>query len=425
MVAAAVLMAVGLIEADGLLDERTVARWPRVLGAGVEGSRALLAAIAGSMITIAGTIFSITVVALSLASSQYTPRILRNFMRDRTNQFVLGFFVGVFAYCLIVLRAIRGADEGRFLPSLAVLVGIALALASIGVLILFIHHIAASIQANTIIANAAGETIAALRKLFPHEVVDEAEQDEEAAPSFGSEAWQAILATRSGYIQSVDNRGLIEFSREHDTVVRMACGVGEFVVDGSPLVWLRTAETRGDEARATALRALYTIGESRTVDQDAAFGIRQLVDIALKALSPGINDTTTAVDCVHYLGAILAVAAAQRIESLACCDGATLRVLVRGTTFEGLTAEACDQIRGSAGGNVAVMLALLRALGTAAQRTRLVSRRRVLRQQVELVAELAERSLTTAYERAQVHAGLAAARADFVVTPTRDFLNTG
>lgn len=408
MVAGAIALAVGLIEADGLIGERWLARWPRLFGAGVEGSRGMLSAIAGSMITITGVIFSITIVALALASSQYTPRILRNFMRDRTNQFVLGFFVGVFAYCIVVLRTLRSSDEGRFLPSLAVLAGIALALASVGVLILFIHHIVTSIQANTIISTAARETIAVVRKLFPQELGDEAD---EAPEAFAGEGWQPIASVRTGYIQSVDADGLLEFARSRKVVVRMECGIGEFIVEKAPLVSLRPTSPL-DAGAVAELRALYSIGDFRTIEQDAGFGIRQIVDIALKALSPGINDTTTAVTCVEYLGAILAAAAAQRMESPSRCDGETLRVLARGLTFERMTAEACDQIRGSAKGNVAVLIALLGALGTTAKQTRNTARQRILRQQVELVAELADTSLATAYDRAQVDVATSDARAD-------------
>lgn len=151
IVGGAVSLALGMIELDGFGGrEHLTERWPRLFGAGAEGSRGLLAAIAGSMITVAGVTFSITVVALALASSQYTSRILANFMRDRANQAVLGVFVGVFAYSLVVLRTIRGGNDGLFVPALAVLVALVLALMAIGFLIFFIHHIAASIQANSI-----------------------------------------------------------------------------------------------------------------------------------------------------------------------------------------------------------------------------------------------------------------------------------
>ena len=155
IVLAAVLLAIGMVELSALAPSEALARWPRLFGAGADGSRSMLSAIAGSMITVAGVTFSITMVAVTQASAQYTPRILRNFMRDRANQAVLGIFVGIFAYCLVVLRTIRGGDGPDFVPSLAVLVGILLALLGIAVLIFFIHHIATALQASEIIARIA------------------------------------------------------------------------------------------------------------------------------------------------------------------------------------------------------------------------------------------------------------------------------
>lgn len=179
MVVGAGALAVGLIEVDARLNRELLTNFPRLFGAGAEGSRGMLSSIAGSMITVAGVTFSITIVALSLASSQYTPRILRNFMRDRANQTVLGVFVGIFTYCLIVLRTIRGGDENLFVPSLSVVVGVILAVVGIGFLIFFIHHIAASIQASNIIASVAEETIKTIDKLFPQELGEEGGDEDE------------------------------------------------------------------------------------------------------------------------------------------------------------------------------------------------------------------------------------------------------
>ncbi len=155
MVLDAVVLATVLITVDATVDLHAVERWPLVFGAGAAGARGLLTAVAGSMITVAGVVFSITLVALSLTSSQYTSRVIRNFMRDRVNQIVLGVFVGIFAYCLVVLRTIHGGDEGAFVPALAVLAGLILAFVGIAFLIYFIHYISMSIQASSIIARAA------------------------------------------------------------------------------------------------------------------------------------------------------------------------------------------------------------------------------------------------------------------------------
>ena len=217
-----------------------MARWPRVFGAGAAGARGMLSTIAGSMMTVVGVTFSMTLVTLALASSQYTSRILRNFMRDRVTQVVLGIFAGIFTYCLIVLRTIRGGDEGGFVPNLAVLVGVVLAIGGIGVLIFFIHHIASSIQASSIIASVADETLVAVDRLFPEKLGQGPVDDEEdqASLPLADRHWQAVPASENGYIQSVDNAALLRLAREHQTIVRMEHGIGEFVVQDTPLASL-------------------------------------------------------------------------------------------------------------------------------------------------------------------------------------------
>lgn len=364
----------------------------------------MLSAIASSMITVAGVTFSITVVTLALASSQYTSRILRNFMRDRANQTVLGIFVGVFAYCLVVLRTIRGGDEGVFVPALAVLVAVLLAFVAIGFLIFFIHHIAASIQATSIIEAAAGETLKAVDRLFPTDVgeaaVEHGGDGQEAG--LAAQTWVTIPARKIGYIQGVDADALFNLAREHGTVVRMERGIGEFVIEASPLA--SVAGKQQDEESIRKLNAAYTVGPHRTIQQDAAYGIRQIVDVALKALSPSINDTTTAINCVDFLGAILARLAVRSIESPYRSDGRQLRVITRGPTFPGLLAEAFDQIRQNAEGNVAVLTRLLQVLEIVAGRTADVHRRQALRQQGDLIAETAERSVPSAHDRATIQA---------------------
>jgi uncharacterized membrane protein len=177
IVLGAVGLATVLIGVDATVDLDVVERWSLLFGAGAAGSRGLLTAVASSMITVAGVVFSITIVALSLTSSQYTSRVLGNFMRDHNNQVVLGVFLGIFAYCLVVLRVIRDGDEGAFVPSLAVLGGLILAFVGIGYLIFFIHYISLSIQSSSIIAAAAQETIAAVDHLFPKGMGDDVEED--------------------------------------------------------------------------------------------------------------------------------------------------------------------------------------------------------------------------------------------------------
>jgi len=408
LVLGAVVLAQGLIEIDRHIDRTNLeAQWPRLFGAGAAGSRGMLTAIASSMITVAGVAFSITIVALALASSQYTSRILRNFMRDRASQTVLGTFVGIFVYCLVALRSIRGGDEGAFVPSLAVLFAVALAFVGIGCLIFFIHHIASSIQAESIIQSAANETIDAIDRLFPAEMGEATGADISpgSEPPPGVQVWQSIPARRTGYIQGVDYDGLLGFAGAQNTVVRMERGSGDFVVEGSPLVSVAGGKPPDDET-AAHLDALYTIGRQRTMAQDAGFGIRQIVDVALKALSPGINDTTTAVTCVDYLTAVLARLATRQFESPHRMDEGELRVIARGSTFPGMLGEAFDQIRQNAAGNVTVLLSLLQALEVIAVRTQDTHRRQALLRQADLIAEVANRTIPAPQDRDGIEAAL-------------------
>lgn len=411
IVAFSAVLAVGLIEADSSGRRNWMADWPRLFGAGAAGARGMLSTIAGSMMTVVGVTFSMTLVTLALASSQYTSRILRNFMRDRITQVVLGIFAGIFTYCLIVLRTIRGGDEGGFVPSLSVAFSVVLAIGGIGTLIFFIHHIASSIQASSIIASVAKETMVAVDRLFPEKLGQEPMDDEADLSLLPLPArnWQAVTAMRNGYLQSVDNAALLRLAREHKTIVRMDRGIGEFVVQNTPLASL-ALENPPDQEIVAALRSAYSIDRFRTVHQDCAFGIRQLVDMALRALSPGINDSTTAVMCVDYLTAILARLASQGTPSSHRYEDGELRVIAIGPTFASLVAESFDQIRGSAAGNVAIMLRMLGSLQTIASLTGSPSRRRVLREQVGCVAELAARTIESPHDRTQFGSRLARVR---------------
>jgi uncharacterized membrane protein len=345
--------------------------------------------------------FSMTLLALALASSQYTSRILRNLMRSGVTQGTLGIFAGIFTYCLVVLRSIRGG-EAEFVPSLAVLFALVLALAGVVVLIFFIHHIASSIQASNIIASAAHDTIAAIDRLFPDQPVQGPEEEEEhLLRSLEEMTWHAIPAQASGYIDRVDTDGLLRLARDGETILRMERGIGDFVVQNATLASL-AMDDPPDQETIAALSASYSISRHRTVEQDPAFGFRQIVDIALKALSPGVNDTSTAVMCVDYLTAILARLASRQFPASRRYEGGELRVIAIAPTFESLLAEAFDQIRGSAEGNVAIMARMLGALETIATLTASPHRRRALREQMRWIAELADRTIESAHDRARI-----------------------
>lgn len=405
-----IIFAVVLIDADSMASDRWLAQWPRLFGAGAQGARDMMSTIAGSMMTVVGVTFSMILVVLALASSQYTSRILRNFMRSRVTQVVLGIFAGIFAYCLIVLRTIRGGD-GAFVPNLAVFFGFVMALGGVGALMFFIHHIASSIQASSIIASVAKETIAAIDRLFPEKLGQDPDKDDDdqTLSSLTGRNWRGVPARESGYIQSVNNAGLLRVAKDKKTIVRMEHGIGDFVVQNTTLVSL-SLEEEPDQEMISALQETFNISRYRTVEQDAAFGIRQIVDVALKALSPGINDTTTAVMCVDYLSTILARLAPRQTPSSHRYEEGELRVIAKGADFESLLAESFDQIRSNAKGDLAIMLRMLGALQIIAGLTARPERRRALRDQVQWIAELAERTLDSAHDRAKIDTRLASAR---------------
>lgn len=400
IVAFSIALAVGLIEADSAGRGDWMADWPRLFGVGAEGARGMLATIAGSMMTVVGVSFSMTLVTLALASSQYTSRILRNFMSDHATQAVLGIFTGIFTYCLIVLRTIRGGDGSEFVPSMAVTFSVVLAIGGIGTLIFFIHHIASSIQASSIIASVTKETLIAVDRLFPEKPGREpADDDADPSPlSLPMRNWQAVTTSRHGYLQSVDDAALMRLARKHRTIVRMDRGIGEFVVPNTPLASL-ALESPPDQEIISDLNASYGINRYRTVEQDCAFGIRQLVDMALRALSPGINDSTTAVMCVDYLTTILARLASREIPSSRRYQDGELRVVVMGPTFASLVAASFDEIRGSSDGNLAIMLRMLEALHTIGSMTKDMSRKRILSLHAQCIAENATQTLKLQRDR--------------------------
>ena len=414
------ILAIALIEADSAGSDRWLAQWPRLFGVGAEGSRQMLSTLAGSMMTVLGVTFSMTLVALTLASSQYTSRILRNFMRSKVTQFTLGVFAGTFTYCLIVLRTIRSGSEVEFIPGLAVFFAFVLALGSVGVLIFFIHHIASSIQASSIIASVSRETNSAIDRLFPGEKCQESDETDDVELHFhhilDEMTWCAVPAEESGYIQSVDSDALLRFAWDKKTILRMERGIGDFVVEKTALASLALEEAL-DKEMVTAINAAYSISIHRTVDQDPAFGVRQIEDIALKALSPGVNDTSTAVMCIDHLTAILAHLAGRQLPPSFISQDGELRVIRIVPTFESLLADSFNQIRRSSAGNVAIMARIINALDNIASLTDNPSHRKALCEQMQWIAELAERTIDSPHDLIYIKRRLKPLRETLVAEP--------
>jgi uncharacterized membrane protein len=407
MTAASIALALLLIKIDSTIGNDWISHYPLLFGVGADGSRGMLTAIASSMLTVAALVFALTLNAVNQASGQFTPRIFRNFLRDRANQFVLGYFVSVFAFCLVVLRTIRSGDEAEFVPSIAVVTGLVMALGGIVVLIFFIHHIAASLQISNIIGEIVEETKKSIKRLFPDKVGSPVPDDDEDINEIADDArkkdWISVASEESGYIQLVEVDDLAEFAAENACVVRMEAAVGEFIGTGSRLVSVLTsAGNRLGDDKLEELKEFFSVAKERTIEQDVDFGIRQLVDIALKALSPGVNDTTTAVNCIENLGELIGELASKDFPETRRVANGKVLIIIKAPTFADFVATAFDQIRISGKGNSAVFMKLASALDLASARTDSTERITILGKQLVLTAEYAEMTLEAEDEKKRV-----------------------
>lgn len=361
------LMAVtALVTGGGVvyLDARTGTRWLTELGwyqsNTADGAREVLSTIAGSAITVAGVVFSITIVSVSFAAGQYGPRVLTNFMRDRGNQITLGTFIATFLYCIIVLRTIRGGpDEREFVPDLAVLIALLLALCSISVLIYFIHHVPRSIHANNIVARVGRQLVDAFDAIYPGFIGEEAGSGGAcAAPRVpaaldrnggavagDADRTLAIRSPRTGYIEAIDDQRLMEVACRNDLVLRLEHLPGEFIHKGRVFARVWPAHRANDDTVA-AIRAAFAVGTQRTPMQDTRFLIDELVEIGTRALSPGINDPFTAISCLDWLGAGLSELARREIPGgLRSGPDGALRVIAVPPDFSAYVHLAFGQFR--------------------------------------------------------------------------------
>lgn len=333
-----------------------------------EGARALLSTVAGSMITVAGVVFSITIVALTLASSQYGPRLIVNFVRDRGNQFVLGTFISTFVYCLLLLRTIRADEESSFVPHLSVSFAVVLAILSISVLIYFIHHVAISIQATSIITSVSNDLEKSIRSLFPdkiglgrHELREWWRSTGDVPESF-EENCKEIHIVKSGYIRSINNDGLLSITTGADIILKLLYTPGDFVVKGEVILEAWPKDKITDKV-ITDLLECFILGSRRTNEQDVEFAIDQLVEVAVRALSPGINDPFTAINCIDRLSLALSELAERILPGELRYDkDNNLRVIAKNLTFSDLLDASFNQIRQYGRDSASVTIRLMECL---------------------------------------------------------------
>lgn len=288
-----------------------------------QGASNMLQVIAGSMIAVASTVFSITIVAVSYASGTYGPRLLTNFMEDKGNQLSLATFIGTFVYALTVLRTVRAEDESPatataaaatalpgFVPQLSLLVAYGLMALSVGVLVFFLNHIPSGIRINNVIKGIGARLLHTICATYPQEGDDDGNAERPSGTP--------LLALEAGYVQLIDFADLAKIARSCDCHIVLAVRTGDFVHEGLPILEM-CGKTCGEDVESK-LRACFTQGFARTPEQDPQFLIDELVEIGLRALSPGINDPFTAITALHWLGASIAQLGRRRLVKDVCGD---------------------------------------------------------------------------------------------------------
>ncbi len=371
LVALALLLSSLLIEVDVVLAERQSTIIPWLFSGTADAARTILSVVAGSLITVISIAISLTMVALVQASAQFTPRLLRQFTASRTNQVVLGAYTATFIFALLVLRTVRSADQGNaFVPALSVTVAVALSLLCLGLLIYFIHHMSQSLQVAVILEQVRHEFIESIDALFPERLGQAAEEPLPASIVVQELKRTSdpylVRSTQAGFIRRIDEQTVHDAPLGPTTWIWIRPRIGDFVTHGSVLAALDGDE---DEQLADHLRSAFVIDRERTTQQDPLFAIRQLVDVALKALSPGINDMTTAEYALYHLGDALCRLADRPFPSnIRTTANRRTRLMFSRPMSDDFVEAAFSQIRHAAQDDVHVTATLLRVLHDLAQR---------------------------------------------------------
>jgi len=377
-----------------------------VISGSADAARQVLAALAAAEITVVGVVFSITIVALTLASTQFGPRMLRNFIRDRGTQVTLGTFVATFVYTILVLASIASGSHGDFVPHLSITICLGLVLVDMAVLIYFINHTATAIQLPRVIANIAGDLARAVdadardtRRLSSGS--DLVEATDPARGVLPDEPGGAVRTSAAGYLQLVRYDSLVRIAARENALIELHYRPGHFLVAGQPLATVWPAEAADGVARQ--LTRAHVTGPMRTLTQDVTFAVDQLVEIALRALSPAVNDTFTAMTCIDWLGDGLGQVARKWQPARVHRDRAgTARVITAPVSYDRVIERAFEKIRQAGRGMPAIMIRQLDALAVILEQTRNERQRRVLVTQARMIHQSSIESVPEQSDREDV-----------------------
>lgn len=364
----------------------------------IESARSLLSTLAGSMMTVAGVTFSVVIVALTLASSQYGPRLLARFMEDTGNQVVLGTFISVFMYCIVVLLHLPGEAQVGLFPRGSVMIAVALAVLAIGVLIYFFHHISTSIQAGGLIREAGNALDAAINANLP-EVASS--REEPGPPPEDSEAKAELEAPQGGYIRKFDVDRLVKIAEREDCQLFVSVKVGDFVLEGQALAQIVPPEALTEEV-GESICAAFVVVQTKEDGDDVCLAIERLTEIAVRGLSPGINDPYTAVAALERLTSALDKIL-ERLPAASVFKGeqGTARVFAPSLVAEELFTIALGPLRTYGRRDVRVLEAMVDGLSLLVRRGR-PRWRGLLCEQIELVLETSRASLTLPSEKTRI-----------------------
>ncbi|MEZ5856433.1 MAG: DUF2254 domain-containing protein [Hyphomicrobiaceae bacterium] len=397
----AVLVVAGIILAKASVALDTSVAFPDWLAkgawlydGGAAGARGLLGAVASSTITVAGTVFSITIAALTLAAGQMGPRLLLNFTRDRGNQIVLGIYLGTFVYSLLVLRSVRSEAEGAFVPHLSVSLGLALAIVCVAALVWFVDHMAGRINVDTVIALVSEELRDAIKRLTV---------EESQPPPPPSTFWAGAVAIPNrqfGYIQQLDDEGLAKWASENNTSIYLLNRPGTYIFPQTPIALMLPAVKGAEDALTEAI----AVGDHRGTSADLEYAARQLVEVAVRALSPGINDPQTAISVLDQLGLALCEIVPRHLQTgVKRCDG-RMALVVSSVDYDGLLDTMFHSIRQNASTSAPVLIRMIEVLCAVASAEREPTRLAALRRHTDLVLEDASRMIANTRDIADIRA---------------------
>ena len=366
-----------------------------VIAGSADGARQILTTMAAALITVVGVVFSIILVALTLTSTQFGPRMLRNFIRDRGTQWTLGTFVATFVYAMLDLVAVGSGPKGDFVPHVSITVVLVLTMADVGVLIYFIHHIAIMIQLPQVIASIARDLDDAVENEMAARggrTYSRTAPEVELLRGLMDRGGGVVGSPESGYLQFIRRSMLVELAVRYDAVIKLHHRPGHFVVRGHPFLTVWPAAAAPDVERW--LRRSHITGPYRTLTQDVAFAVDQLVEIAIRALSPAVNDTFTALTCIDWLGASLCRIARDWDPDPICRDEQGLvRLITAPVSYERLIERAFEKVRQAAAGMPAVIIRQLDALALITHSTRRPEQLPVLLAQAEMIHRLAKETV--------------------------------